>query len=362
VLPTRDPTYGGPVAVVNEYARELLRHGIRADIFPADDTPGRRRPFYFPGFGPLRDLAKSIRTYDLVHIHGLWYAAAALSARVARAQGIPYAITPHGMLDAWAMKRGWLKKRIYYLLIEKRNLQCAAFVHLLNTAEQEASKAMLGDVRTFVLPNGVDTLMYEVSVDEAALTSVYPEIEGRSILLFLGRINFKKGLEFLIPAFKRARYVIPQLHLVIAGPDDGYLTQLKKLIVEHDVGDHVTLTGMVSGQRKRQVLAAAHMFILTSHQEGDSLALKEAMAAGLPTIVSAASKVPETTDYDCGIVVAHDNCGIVEAIIALASDPARRAAMGERAKRLMRSRYGWPDIIARLISHYRVILEHYAKN
>jgi glycosyltransferase involved in cell wall biosynthesis len=354
VLPTRDASYGGPVAVANEYARELAKQGVDADIFPDEGTRTWRRFFYFPGVSSLKKLIDSIGAYDLIHIHGLWYAASALAARVARARGIPYLITPHGMLDRWALEQGWLKKRIYYLLVERANLRRAASVHMFNTGEYEASKKALGEIRPFILPNGVDGSTVQDSPDR--LASIYPQVRGKILLLFLGRINYKKGLDVLIPAFRRALSLNQDLHLIISGPDDGYLGRLTELIEKHELGDHVTLTGMVSGVLKRQILAAAHMFVLISYQEGDSMALKEAMAAGLPAIISSACNFPEAEEQDCGVIAPHDAGAVADVILRLAGDGQRLRAMGERAKSLMQTRYAWAAITAELVAHYRSLL------
>ena len=357
ILPTRDASYGGPVAVVGEYVRELARQGVHADTFPDNGTPTWRRLFYFPGVAPLKELIHRIGSYDLIHIHGLWFAASALAAWAARAKGIPYLITPHGMLDRWALERGWLKKRIYYLLVERSNLRCAAAVHMFNVGEVEASREGLGEVRPFILPNGVDVSAYPDKPDKTALMSIYPQVTGKILLLFLGRINYKKGLDILIPAFRRARSLNRGLHLIVAGPDDGYLKSLKKLIEKEDLGDQVTLTGMVSGNLKQQMLAGAHMFMLTSYQEGDSMALKEAMAAGLPVVISAACNFPEAEKHDCGVIVPLDADAVAEAVLRLAGDRQRLQAMGERARSLMRTRYTWTAITAKLMAHYRAVLQ-----
>jgi len=342
--------------VVNEYVRELAKQGVDADVFPDDGTRTWRRFFYFPGASSLKKLIDSISGYDLIHIHGLWYAASALAARAAGARGIPYLITPHGMLDQWALKRGRLRKKIYYILVERHNLRRAASVHMFNISEYEASKKALGDVRPFILPNGVDVSKYQDFPDKTGLESLLPQVRAKILLLFLGRINYKKGLDVLIPAFRRARSLNHGLHLIIAGPDDGYLEHLKKLIEQHALGDYVTLTGMVSGILKQQILAAAKIFILTSYQEGDPMALKEAMAAGLPGIISSACNFPEAEEHDCGVIVPHDPGAVAEAILRLASDRQRLQAMGERAKSLMRARYTWAAITAELVAHYRSLL------
>lgn len=330
--------------------------GVEVDIFPYDGIRPWRQLLYFPGVSSLRELADSISSYDLIHIHGLWYAASTLAAWVARSRGKPYIVTPHGMLDQWALKHGWAKKKIYYWLAERRNLRCAASVHLLNAGEYEASRAALDGIHPFILPNGVDVSAYEDLPEKADLTSIYPRLEGKIVVLFLGRINYKKGLDILIGAFQRARTVNQNLHLLIAGPDAGYLSRLGELITENGIGDHVTLVGMVSDHQKCQLLSAADMFVLTSYQEGDSMALKEAMAAALPTIISTACNFPDAEENDCGVIVPYDTRAISEAILSLANDRQRREAMGERAKRLMRARFTWTAITAKLMVHYREIL------
>lgn len=356
VLPTRDASYGGPVAVADEYARELVKQGVCVDMFPEEGIRVSPSFLYFPGMVTLKRLAASVSSYDLIHVHGLWYVASALVAWVARAKGVPYVITPHGMLDRWALKRGWLKKWLYYWLVEKRNLQYAASVHLLNAGEFLASSSALKGARTFILPNGVDVSAYKELPDKVELMSIYPHFKDKVLVLFLGRIHYKKGLDVLVRAFRRAQLVNQDLHLLIAGPDDGYLNDLTKIIAENGVSDHVTLVGMVSGHRKLEILAAAHMFVLTSYQEGDSMALKEAMAAGLPSVISPACNFPEVEQCDCGVIVPVDQEAIAAVINNLARDRRRLEAMGAHARKLMRTQYAWPMIVAKLASHYQDFL------
>jgi glycosyltransferase involved in cell wall biosynthesis len=357
ILPTRDPAYGGPVVVVNEYVRQLVAHGVQADIFPETQMKVWGRFLYFPGFEPLGRLLEALHGYDLIHIHGLWYAASAISALGARRRKIPYLITPHGMLDGWAMARNKLRKRLYLNLIERQNLRGAAALHFLNEAEYISSKDNVGRASsTFILPNGIDAAAYANLPPRESLASAYPQTQGKLLLLFLGRINYKKGLDVLIPAFRHAVNKNNTLHLIIAGPDDGYLKDVTRLIVDEKLTSDVTLTGMVLGEEKLQILAAADLFVLPSRQEGDSIALKEALAAGVPILMSAACNFPEAEENHCGITVANEPDAIATEILGLADDHQRRTEMAYRARQFALSKYSWETIVVKLISEYRSIL------
>lgn len=349
VLPTRAKEYGGPVAVAESLAEEARHMGMKAAFYPA--LPEEIQA------GAAGSLWAAVRQSDVVHIHGLWNAPATMAAMAARHAGIPYVLTPHGMLDRWALNKSRLKKRIYGALFERRNIAGAAAVHFLNHEELDEAQAYGVALKPFVLPNGVFADRYEALPPATALHAAYPQLAGKVLALFLGRLHPKKGFGILLPALAEAVRQAPELHLLIAGPDEGgYKATLHKLIEQHGLQAHVTFFGMVQGQRKLEALAAAHCFVLPSHQEGDSVAVKEAMASGLPVIITPACHFPDVASEQAGLVIEPDVQALKTALLTLYHGEHLRQEMGKRARQLVNGRYTWRAIARRLASEYERVL------
>jgi glycosyltransferase involved in cell wall biosynthesis len=349
VLPTRAKEYGGPVAVAEALARECRQLGWQASVFPA--LPDEASP------DAARHLLAAVRASDMVHVHGLWHPAGTLAAMAARWSNKPYVLTPHGMLDHWALARSRTKKRLYGALFERRNIAGAARLHFLNTEELAEARDYGEAFDPFVMPNGVVVGDYSALPDRQSLYTEVPELQGKVVALFLGRLHPKKGFAALIPALAEAVKSQPDLHLLIAGPDEGgYKAQLDKLIAQHHLSAHVSFLGMVQGQRKLAALAAADFFVLPSHQEGDSVAVKEAMACALPVIITPACHFPEVLARRAGLVVAPQLEAVTQALVQLAQDASLRQRMGRQARQLIEERYTWHQLGKRLIAVYEQVL------
>lgn len=346
VLPTRNIEYGGPISVAESMAEEGARQGLECAIYPPCNSDVDARG--------LLVLWRAVRRVDVVHIHGLWNLNATLAGAIARWEGIPYVITPHGMLDRWARARSRFKKAVYGYLFERRNLCHAAGVHFLNGEECSEAQSYGEALRTFVLPNGVFADRFDSLPRKPTLSKAYLELEGKVVVLFLGRLHPKKGFDLLLPAFAKALAICPQLHLLLAGPDQaGYKAVLEAQVRALGLNFHVTFLGMVSGERKLEALASADFFVLPSHQEGDSVAVKEAMACRLPVLITPACHFPEVQEIGAGMVVPPDVQAWQKALMALYINEVDRIRMGNKAWGLVHARYTWQKVVRKLIDEYR---------
>jgi len=352
VLPTRSPEYGGPVTVAEQLVNELCRRGVQASLFPGDEHIRDRLSL----FTTWNTLVRAINATDLVHIHGLWNIPGTIAAHAARRRGIPYVVTPHGMLDRWALRRSRFKKTVYAILFEQKNLREASMVHFLNNEELAEAQEFEPRCSTIVIPNGVQVELFHSLPERTLFLRRHPECAGRIVALFLGRLHPKKGLDLLLPAFAQARRRVPELHLVIAGPNQSsYQKELEKIVKRLDINDRVTFAGMVQGENKRELLAAADFFVLTSYQEGDSMSVKEAMSAGLPIIITNACHFDEVERVGAGIVVTQKVDKISQAIETLARSE-NREEMGRRGAKLIEERYAWHVIVNQLLKLYEQLM------
>ena len=290
-------------------------------------------------------LYERIRRSTGVHIHGIWEAHCMAAAEMARSSKRPYMISAHGMLEQWALDHKRFKKALYAALFERRRLQRAACLRALSADEVNDYRRLGLTNPVVVIPNSVDP---PTGIGAKLFWEAHPELMGKRIVLYLGRLHPKKGLPLLLEAWSRKTRKSEDLHLVIAGPDsEDTRAFLETMTDELNLRSSVTFTGMLTGEHKWSALAAAKLFVLPSYSEGFSVAVLEALAMGLPAIVTVPCHIPEVAIHDCGWVVAPEAGeleGALNEFLALSREDAAR--LGERGRRLARQRFH-PSVVGK---------------
>ncbi len=224
--------------------------------------------------------------YDVIHIHGIWHFAgvAPYLAGISTAK----CITIHGLLDKWTFKNGFWKKKIFGWLFQKRILKNTELIQINNTDEEADVFRFLGfkHPNLKIIPNGMKISDFSAMPAKGIFRKKFSIPENQKIVLFLSRINLKKGLDLLLPAFQRITTQRSDCQLIIAGPDDGYLEETQKFITENNLEHSIKLVGMLTGEDKLSAFADAHIFTLPSYSEGFSIATLEALISGLPSLLS----------------------------------------------------------------------------
>lgn len=338
---------------------------IRADELPAgaDRLDVRLFPARPPrrlAFSPALDraLAAEVSGYDIVHIHSLFLFPQLAGYRNARRRGVPHVISPRGALDPWLRSRGRARKALTDALWQRRALERAALLHV--TSEDEA--ALIADIAAAVpravVPNGIRWAAFQDLPPAEEFRRRHLGDQDGPIVLNLGRISHKKGLDLLVRGFALAAREAPAARLVIAGPDDeGLQAGLAGLAAALGVGDRVTFTGMLRGDDKLAALAAADVWALSSHTENFGVAAVEALAAGVPTVISTAVNIaPEARAAGAAAVCEPTAEAFAGELSALLADEGRRRALGERGREFAR-RYDWAEIGPRLRAMYERALD-----
>ncbi len=304
------------------------------------------------------------RAIDVVHGHELRTIENLLVAPVANRLGVPLVVSPHGTLP-YDTGRGSVK-RLWDRLFARRLLPRFDCVIALTAAEAADARALwsrwgaaLPAGRISVVPNGVHPDDFANLPPGGPFRARWNLGEG-PVVLFLGRLHERKGVQLLIPAFARALAAAPDARLVIAGPDDGMLAVLRELAAAHHIAQRVTFTGMLVGDERLAALSAADLFALPAVGEGFSMAVLEAMACGLPVVLTPGCHFPEAAQAGAGVVVERAVEPLAGALAALLADAARRAAMGRAARALVERRYTWPQVVARLDEAYRAAIAYRA--
>ena len=368
VIPSAAPVDGGPNVAVRAIARGLSRRGIEVTVAATNaagakslDVPlgtpviddgavfrffARSVPGSWKFSWPMtRWLWANAGSYDVVHVHALFSYATIPGCRAAAHVPVPYVLRPLGTLSDWSLGHRRWKKRPYYALLERSHLEMASAFHVTSDAEaDDVARLGYGD-RARVIPLGVDVADRPPRKTPA----------GTSLrLLFLSRLHGKKNIPLLLRAIANASDAPRRIELTIAGGGEpGYREQLVALAAQLGLGDRVTFLGHVEGSAKTRAFAEADCFVLPSAHENFGLAVAEAMAAGLPAIVSPGVALSgDVSAAGAGLVTDATESALASAIAWTAEHPAALVEMGDRAWQLAHRSLSWETTCARLASLY----------
>ncbi|QVL33768.1 glycosyltransferase [Telmatocola sphagniphila] len=359
VVHSLDPSTGGTASAVRSLVAQQQRRGLQAamaaEIVPTTDletaqklSPSRWWDFFWnPGFQSTR-----IQSFDLVHLHGVWDRPLLQVIRAARQLQKPYVLSPHGMLDPWSLSQKRLKKKLFLQLVVKRFLDQAGAIHFLNSDEADLTKTLRITAPAAIIPNGIEVAAAPSDLALANFRQRYALGDVAPFLLFLSRLHFKKGLDYLVEAFAKIASAHPSLKLVVAGPDDGARADFEKLIASRNLTERVVLTGPLYGEQKQTALLGAAVFVLPSRQEGFSVAILEALAAQIPVVITKACHFPEVESSRAGYVTDLDADQIAGALDKILSNPQARQTMGPAGRELVTSRYSWDRVIGQFEDLY----------
>jgi glycosyltransferase involved in cell wall biosynthesis len=306
-------------------------------------------------------LRQKVPAVDLAHIHSLYLFHNLVAGHYCRRDATPYLVRPQGILDPFIYRRHRWRKRLMECWFENRNIRRAAALHFTAAEEAELAAPYTFGTPGLVVPLGIDYDEFAVLPEPGSFRRRYPEIGDKPIILFFGRVNFKKGLDILAKAFGAVARRRPDVHLVIAGPDnEGWGARVRTWLDEEGVLSRTTFTGMLLGPDKFAVLRDANMFVLPSYSENFGLAVIEAMAAGLPVIISDKVNIwREVQAEGAGRVIPCDAPALADQILNLLDDSDTAAGMGQKGRALVQDRFQWPTIARSLAEVYgRIIDEH----
>jgi glycosyltransferase involved in cell wall biosynthesis len=345
---TDDDGKGGRIACA-AYGKPLPTDYATRVYFP------RTTAFYTVSTALRRWLKDNIRKYDLVHAHALFSFAPVMAAHYARGFDVPYVLRPLGVLRQYGMtRRRPFLKRASLSLIERRLIEGASAVHFTSEAEREDAELLGLRFRAAVIPLGIRT---SGSADNLPVPS-QPK-ENLFTLLFLSRLDPIKNIEGLLRALALVAPKYPQLRLHIAGAGDAaYVQKLRELAQQLGVSGRVKWLGFVQGQQKTELFRDANAFVLSSFSESFGIAAVEALAEGLPIIVSRGVGIArEIEAAGAGIAVDPRSDDIALAIKRLLDDPERLTIMRNAGQRLLREEFSLDRMGGRLLALYDEILE-----
>ena len=307
----------------------------------------------------VRALKQRVPNVDLVLIHSLYQLTSTVAAHYCRKFRVPYVVRPHGILDTTlARRRRWFLKWAYIKLFEKRNFDCAAAIQYSSRMEEEMARHfMTAKSPNLIIPEGISIEPFAKLPHRGSFRAKYPEMAGKFLILYLGRLHQKKGIKLLVEAFSRVAGHRDDVHLVLAGSGDSdYVMRITNMLRDLGVSDRATITGQLDEGEKLAVLRDADVFVLPSYGENFGISVVEAMACGLPVLIS--DKVGiwrEIAEAEAGIVTTCQSEKIVDAIERLLNDPGLRMALGQHGKTLVGAQFSIDRMAERMETAYQAL-------
>ncbi len=376
------PEIGGPYTVIKNLLLKLVEKGVSVKVLsPLPKNYDREKiefvktlPFsveyieeqlpryIWPSFSLkfFKKINEESKKYDLLH-SALIFDFYNLPLLL---QKTPFICSPHGtfMQEAYKMKLfKRVKKDIFLEIIGKRILEKSEFIHLLTEEEKRHFLQFFPEFedKIRVIPNGLILSELEADLTKEDLLKKYPYLKDKKIILFLSRINWIKGLDLLIPAFAKLSSKMKNVHLIIAGKDDGdgYENKVRRWVEEYNLNDSITFAGFVSGKDKLLLLYGSDIFVLPSYSEGLPTAVLEAMSMGLPVVITDKCGIThELVNNNAGIIVQTNIESIYEGMKRLLEDENLRKTISKNGKRLVMEYYNIEKVADKMIEMYEEVL------
>ncbi|MEG4225092.1 hormogonium polysaccharide biosynthesis glycosyltransferase HpsP [Microcoleus sp. N9_B2] len=400
IIPSISLVYGGPSQMVLGLSAALAAKNIDVTIITTDSNgdigqlpldvplnqpikqngyqiiyfrcyPWRRYKF---SLSLLQWLNENARQFDLAHIHALFSPVTTLAATIARYHKLPYIMRPCGMLDPADLQKKKRLKQIYATLLERHNLAGAAAIHFTSKEEAKISERFgLNCTGKMPVPRDLDCTgkmpaPRDLVIPLGVTADLFPKRLRQSqvpTILFMSRIEPKKGLDLLIPALESILESGIEFHFILAGsnPQDAeYETQIKVQVENSSLAKYTTITGFVSGDLKVELLTKADLFVLPSYYENFGIAVAEAMAAGVPVVISDRIHIAEDIQQaEAGWVGPLEVGAIANSIKSALLNPQERQRRGLNGKEYAKKYYNWEAIAQQTIDAYQEILSSIAE-
>ena len=389
IVPSISLVYGGPSQMVKGLSAALASQGVEVTVLTTDSNGDTGQPpldvplnqpveqdgyqvryFHCSPFRRykfslelLRWLWQHAPEFDLAHIHALFSPVSTATAAIARYKKLPYILRPLGTLDPADLQKKRRLKQIYALLLEQPNLAGAAGVHFTSVQEAKISERFGTQTRDFVIPLGVTPSIMPPKGEARRQLGIS---DNQPLVLFMSRIDPKKGLDLLIPALERLlvgaahESSLPNFHFVLAGTnpqDPDYEHQIQEQVKASSLASRTTITGFVTGELKAALLQEADLFVLPSYYENFGIAVAEAMVAGTPVVISDQVHIwEEVKGAEAGWVCPCEVGALTQALREPLQNAGERQRRGVKGQKYALSNYSWDAIAQQTIQVYRQIL------
>ncbi|MBN2198088.1 glycosyltransferase [Candidatus Wolfebacteria bacterium] len=377
--------FGGPIQSVHILNKFLIKKGIDITVYTTNaglrnkdivvkkqvDLDGVK-VFYFPYFGYVHftfslslfwAIKKNIKNFDLIHITGVWNFPVFAAAFWARFYKKPYIISPRGSLmkEPLVKKKSFLKKILLFLTIKKFFEKATAIHFTVEAEKEEYLKAGLNFKQAFIIPNSLHLEEFKkFNWDVGEFRKKFKIAIDAKIILSLGRINWKKGFDTLIPAFAEIIKKEPKAVLLIVGPDnESYKKEIELEIKKQNlkIGKNIIFTEELINDEKITAYKTANVFVLPSYSENFGMAVAEAMYMNLPVVITENVGISSfVSRVKAGFVVKKDERQISEAILKILNNPNLAKEMGKVGRQTVEKEFSSSEIAEKFIKEYYGII------
>ncbi len=327
VINSMDISQGGPPEVIRNLKKSLNKDQKIISVLSIKRLKSLMLlKFVFSSKARLKFL-KFLNKYDVIHAHSIWSIQIALISYFANSLGIKVIFSSHGYLDDWSMSHSIIKKKIFTILILKK-LLLKSNVFFSNIGEYEDSKLKFTYADKFVIPNGIDLDIYNKFYKK--------KNSEKKRIIFFGRIHKKKGIEILLKAIKELpEHYFEKYTFEITGPGEtNYTFKINQMIKDLSIENYVTMLSPKNGEEKINYLLDSDVFILPSYEEGDSIALKEAMSAKNAVIISEQCRLSLVEKEKAGFIIKTEKDSLKNALLRL--NDHNLETMGENSKNIIK--------------------------
>jgi glycosyltransferase involved in cell wall biosynthesis len=363
VIPSIAPRYGGPSNAIYAMCQALQKQSAKPLIATTNADGAQRltvplekeliyqqvKTIFFnwqwsQAFQYSRPLAlwlqRRVADFDVVHIHAVFSHACLAAARACQKRKVPYIVRPLGSLDPWSMKQKRLRKKLFWNLGVKRMLDQAATIHYTATEEKRLAEESLGLARGVVIPLGFDISFSDSETLAGEFRAAHTALGDSPYILFLSRIHPKKGLELLLQTFLelKEREEFKAWKLVVAGDGESdYVAALKRSVQHHKDGKDILFVGWLEGDKKKSATRDAALLALPSHQENFGICIIEALASGVPVLVSPfVNLAGEIKDAAVGWIAGLEKTDFTNVLGEALGNPDERFRRGSRGREFAR--------------------------
>ena len=376
---------GGPARNSYEISKKLVERGHEVTVYTTDgykwrlnveknkpvDVDGiktyyfrnlsgylaRERVFPTPYYAPIV-ARKEIMNFDVIHIHE-GNTLGVVVHHYAKKYGVPYILQAHGNLAHKMSRERSAVGGIWDALFGYRTLRDASKVIALNRTEAEQYKKMgVDEDKIAIVPNGINLFEYDNLPKRGEFRKKYSIRGDRKIVLFLGRLNKSKGIDLLVKAFADVSEELSEVKLVIVGPDDGFLSALKRQIEDLKISDKILFTGPLSERGKLGAYVDADVFVNPRADEIFGIVFLEACACGTPVICSSGCGIADEIDGKTGFAVRYNRDQLKDAIFKILSDEGLRRRFEEEGGKLVKEKFSWDEIILDVERTYEQVIKN----
>lgn len=310
-------------------------------------------------------LKKNINKFDIIHITAVWNYPSYITSFYCIKYKMPYIISPRGSLYPLTFNKKSWKKFPYYQIAAKKMIQMANAIHYTVEDEKRQTNENLGiNNYSIIIPNGLDLQKFRNLYYKTKLIENYPHLKDKKIILFLSRINWIKGLDLLIKAYYKIIKERNNLHLLIVGDDDGdgYRKKVEEWVNNYGISSMVTFTGTLTDDDKLEAYAGSDLFVLPSYSENFGMVVVEAMACGLPVVIS--NKVgisKEIGEGKAGIITETTVESLYKGINVLLEDQYLRDELSINGRKFVTNNYDINKVADKMIEAYKNVLKSHKR-